>query len=550
MRVSAGLFSGALFLALSSCSDQKGETGPGAGGSQPSGSSAPIAGSGGTGDPSPVEGEASGTEASGTITASGAVVLPLTGLVENVLVVSIDTLRWDRLECYGYPRPTSPNLSSIASRGVVFEEARTQAPQTAPAHASLFSSSYPGVHRVINVHGPTPQLFQLPTGLTTLAELLSGADIETGAFVSGGNLTRRMGMDRGFDTWDEQLTDVSDRINRCVRWMLAPDRGRFFAFLHTYQVHAPYLPPREWYEVFADPSYEGPLRTRTEQYLDMDTKEAWEAATGPAYWEGMLSFDDKDVAFLSSLYDGEIRYVDSELRRLWEYLLNAGLLKNTAVIFLSDHGEEFRDHGKYQHDQVYEELLHVPLIVRLPPELEREGFRGRVDDVVELIDVAPTVAELLGVASAEASWSGRSLVSLLSSAGADPSSQDASLSDGSASESRREDRPTFSELVIDPGPKYHRTVLWRGWKYIHIWQKDIDHTWEYLFHLSDDPRERHNLMDSPEQEPQRVLTALRQLLEERSVANAEEAARVGPGGAAEIDDDMLELMLKLGYVGK
>jgi len=428
---------------------------------------------------------------------------------------------------------------------VIFDQARTQAPQTAPAHASLFSSSYPGVHRVINVHGATPKLFQLPLGLTTLAELLSSADIETGAFVSGGNLTRRMGMDRGFQTWDEQLTDVSDRVNGCVRWMMAPERGRFFAFLHTYQVHAPYLPPREWYEVFADSSYDGPLRSRTEQYLDMETKEAWEAATGPAYWEGMLSFDDADVSFLSSLYDGEIRYVDSEVRRLWEYLLNAGLLKTTAVIFLSDHGEEFRDHGKYQHDQVYEELLHVPLIVRLPPELERAGYRGRVDEVVELIDVAPTVAELLGVPSAEASWSGRSLVSLLSSASADGSRPAGADQDGAPV-----DRPTFSELVIDPGPKYHRTVLWRGWKYIHIWQKDIDHTWEYLFHLNDDPRERKNLIDSSEQEPQRVLVALRQLLEERSVANAEEAVRVGPGGAAEIDDDMLELMLKLGYVGK
>jgi len=544
LRVLVALSSLSLCLALLACSDQsQREADLGADEAAPSGSLVSSSGSGARGVAS--EDELAGTETFVTAAPAGAVVLPATGLVENVLVVSIDTLRWDRLECYGYPRPTSPNLASIASRGVVFEEARTQAPQTAPAHASLFSSSYPAVHRVINVHGPTPQLFQLPSGLTTLAELLSEADIETGAFVSGGNLTRRMAMDRGFQTWDEELTDISDRINRCVRWMLAPERGRFFAFLHTYQVHAPYLPPREWYEVFADPAYEGPLRSRTEKYLDMETKEAWEAATGPAYWEGMLSYDDADVAFLSSLYDGEIRYVDGELRRLWEYLLNAGLLRNTAVIFLSDHGEEFRDHGKYQHDQVYEELLHVPLIVRLPPDLEREGYRGRVDEVVELIDVAPTVADLMGVASSEASWSGRSLVGLLSSAGSDASTQQGSVTDG-----REVDRPTFSELVIDPGPKYHRTVRWRGWKYIHIWQKDIDHTWEYLFHLSDDPRERHNLIDSAEQEPQRVLTALRQLLEERSVANAEEAERVGPGGAAEIDDDMLELMLKLGYVGK
>lgn len=472
---------------------------------------------------------------------AGTVVLPSGGLVRNVLLISLDTLRADRLQSYGYPRPTSPSLAGISSRGVVFEQARSQAPQTAPSHASLFTSSYPGVHRVINVHGEAPQLFRLPEGLTTLAELLQEASFETAAFVSGGNLTQRMGMDRGFQTWEEELTDISDRIDRCVRWMLAPERGRFFAFLHSYQVHAPYLPPQQWYEAFCDADYQGPLRERTERYLAMPAKDAWEAATGPAYWEGMLDYDASDVAFLSDLYDGEVRYVDSELRRLWEYLSGSGLLRNTAVIFLADHGEEFMDHGKYQHDQVYDELLHVPLIVRLPPELERDGYHGRVREQVELIDVAPTVAELLGVLVPPAVWSGRSLVGLMASA--------AETADDPALSLNRSPRPSYSELVIDPGPKYHRTVSWRGWKYIHIWQKDIDHTWEYLFHVQEDRRERRNLIQSTDAEPQRVLAALRQLLEEHSLSNAEEAARVGPGGAAEIDEDMLELMRKLGYLG-
>ncbi|MFT7463985.1 MAG: arylsulfatase A-like enzyme, partial [Pseudohongiellaceae bacterium] len=264
----------------------------------------------------------------------------------------------------------------------------------------------------------------------------------------------------------------------------------------------------------------------------------WSAATGPAYWDGMLEYDQADIDFLSDLYDGEIAYVDGEIRRLWEYLSEAGLLKSTAVIFLADHGEEFMDHGKYQHDQVYEELLHVPLIVRLPPALERAGYRGRVGQVVELIDVAPTVSELFGLREVPTQWTGRSLVQLLENAG-----------DEGLKNSREFDRPSFSELVIDPGPKYHRTVNWGGWKYIHVWQKDIDHTWEYLFHLEEDPQERRNVVTSDVPETTRALSALRQLLEEQSIANAEAGAAAGPGGAQEIDGDMLELMLKLGYIG-
>jgi len=458
--------------------------------------------------------------------------------VENVLLISLDTLRSDRLEPYGYSRPTSPNLDGIAQRGVVFEQARSQAPQTAPSHASLLSSSYPGVHRVINVHGPDPKMFQLPSGLTTMAELLNAGGLETGGFVSGGNLTRRMGMDRGFDVWDEDLTDISDRIDRCVEWMKAPRRGRFFAFLHSYQVHAPYLPPQKYYDEFCDPDYTGPLRAMTDRYLAMPAKEAWEAAVGADYWKGMLDYDAQDVRFLSDLYDAEIRYVDSQMRRLWNLMGKAGLLKTTAVIFLSDHGEEFKDHGKYQHDQVYDELLHVPLIVRFPPALERQGYQGRVGELVELVDVAPTVAELLGVPSASAAWSGRSLVDLMRSVQTSPPTL------LSAS-----DRPSFSELVSEPGPKYHRTVTWRGWKYIHIWQKDIDHTWEYLHDTNEDPREKRNLISSTGADEQRILAALRNRLEEQTVRNAEVAAMVGPGGAAEVDEDMLELMRALGYVG-
>jgi arylsulfatase A-like enzyme len=450
--------------------------------------------------------------------------------------VSLDTLRADRLEAYGYDRPTSPNLEAFGRRAVVFEAARAQASQTAPSHASLFTSEYPGAHRIVNVHGANPKVHLLPPGVETLAEVLSGAGIETAAFVSGGNLTRKMHMDRGFDVWDEQLEDVSERINALLRWAMAPERGRFFAVLHTYQVHAPYLPPRDVFPEFVDPAYDGPLRARLERFLDLPAQDSWAAAAGPEYWAGMLEFAAPDVQFLSDLYDAEVRYLDREIRRLLEYLLGDDQLgAQTAIIVLSDHGEEFMDHGKYQHDQVFEELVHVPLMVRMPPSFEEEGYVGRVATPVELIDVAPTVVELLGVSPGDAGWSGRSLLPVMRRPGAGlPPGWDV--------------RPTFSELVVDPGPKYYRAVSHLGWKYIHAWQQNIDATWEWLFHLEEDPGEAVNLLSSQDPEVQRILARLRALLEARTLENAQRAQEVGSGGAVEMDADMERLMRQLGYI--
>lgn len=454
-------------------------------------------------------------------------------LARNVIVVSLDTLRADRLGVYGYGRSTSPNLTALAERSVVFERAQAQAPQTAPSHASLFTSQFVGTHGVRNVHSGDTELYQLPRGLTTLAEILQEGGVATGAFVSGGNLTRRMGMDRGFDVWDETNEDVRDRLDALLTWVLRPERERFFAFVHTYQVHAPYLPPRDVYPQFVDSSYDGPLRPRLERYLDMPPEQAWAGGVGPDYWEGMLSFSDADVDFLSDLYDAEIAYLDGQLRRLLEVLFRSELSTDTALVVLADHGEEFKDHGKFQHDQVYEELVRVPLMVRLPGPLERDGWKGRVGAPVELIDVAPTVVELMGLEAEDVEWRGRSLVPLLSpdrAAAAD------------------EDRPQFSEMVIDPGPKLYRTVTWRGWKYIHAYQVNIDHTWEWLFDLRRDPGERDNLIASTDTTAVAMLSSLREMLDEYTLENRERAEAAGPRDAVGVDDAMRAALEGLGYV--
>jgi len=341
-------------------------------------------------------------------------------------------------------------------------------------------------------------------------------------------------MHRGFEVWSEQLEDVSRRVDALLAWIEAIDpSSQFFGVLHTYQVHAPYIPPAELVSRFTDPTYAGPLRVRLEKYQNVPIDVAWAAAVGSDYWEGMLSFTEADVGFLSDLYDAEICYVDSQLSRLVRAIRSDPELgPDTAIIVLSDHGEEFKDHGKYQHDQVFEELLHVPLMVDLPAQAGFDNAGSRVSVPVQLVDIAPTVAELLSVDPGESGWSGRSLVPLLEADG----------------ERSWNIEPTYSELVVDPGPKYHRTVTFQGWKYIHIWQKNIDHTWEFLFHLDEDPAEHSNLVGTDTEEVKLVLARLRGLLEQHSLANQARAARLGSVEPSPLDADMEQLMRQLGYI--
>ncbi len=463
---------------------------------------------------------------------------PQEPLLRGLVLISIDTLRADRLDFNGHDRATSPNLDGLARRSVVFGEARAQSSQTAPSHASVFTSTYVGAHGLFNVHSEDTHVPVLPPGVVTLAEALAAGGIETAAFVSGGNLTRSMGMDRGFGVWDERNEEVSGRVDALLRWLADRGDGPFFAVLHTYQVHAPYVPPREQAERLTDPAYQGELRATYERYLAMPPAEAWARGVGPDYWgKEMVDYTEADVQFLSDLYDGEIAHVDSELRRLLQELLGGPRASEVGVIVFGDHGEEFRDHGKFQHDQLFDELVRVPLVVHPGVALERQGWRGRVDEPVELADLAPTIAELMGVEGAGARWSGRSLVPLLR-----PDTRPAAEA--------RDDAPMFSELVRDHGHHEYRAITWHGWKYIHHRQLNIDRTWEHLFDLRSDPGELSNLIDRGEGEAAEMVARLRGQLDEFVARNAEARARLGQTGSVELSPEQQAQLEGLGYTGE
>lgn len=511
LRLWSGILTGALLAGLAGC-----------GGDEPPTASGP------SGPGSPAAPRAQARAPAGAPAA----------VVRNVVIVSIDTLRADRLGPYGYQRPTSPNLSALAQKSVVFTRAQSQSAQTAPSHASLFTSAYGETHGLINVHGDASQMRTLPAGLTTLAEVLQRSGLETAAFVSDGNLTRGMGMSRGFALWDEKNEDVSGRVAALLGWMQSPDRKRFLAMLHTYQVHAPYVPPADVAQRFIDKGYSGPLLARLQRYWTLPWEKQWAGGVGADYWEGMLEYTADDVRFLSDLYDGEIAYADDVLRRLFQELLAGERSKDTAVVVLSDHGEEFRDHGKFQHDQVFQELIHVPLLVRVPSAATRVPWTGEVAAPVELVDVAPTIAELLGVDATEAGWTGRSLVPLL-----DPLRRAASGDP---------ERAQFSELSMetDHGEKVFRTVTWHGWKYIHGEQPGMQAKWEWLFDLSKDPHEKADRLADTGPEVVSMLAELRRRLDEHTQVCLERAASAGASESVSVPDELRENLNQIGYTGR
>src|SRR5579863_2269092 len=249
-----------------------------------------------------------------------------------VILISVDTLRADRLGCYGAARKITPNIDSIARNGTVFSQVSSLVPLTLPSHAALFTSSYPFANGVEDNGVP------LAAG-TTLATVLKNAGYRTAAFIGSFVLDRRFGLSRDFDVYDSQfdlhnktVADAGD-LKRpgaqvaaaAMRWLDQNANSTFFLFLHLYDLHTPYdLPP--------DP------RLRRGE-------------TG---------------------YEAELAYVDHVLGDFWAFLERRGLLNRALIVFTSDHGEGLNEHGESTHGYfVYETTLHVPLIFHWPAGSKR-----------------------------------------------------------------------------------------------------------------------------------------------------------------------------------
>lgn len=286
------------------------------------------------------------------------------GSTTGVLLVTLDTARADRLSPYGFMDVRMPHLERLAREGVLFEQAFSVAPLTLPAHTSLFTGLLPPSHAVRdNADQP------LATSHTTLAELLQRRGFRTGAFVGSVVLQSDRGLAQGFDTYrDVQSpgapTPARQRpgnlvVDEAIAWLEGTAGAPFLLWAHLYDPHAPYEPPAPFRVAHADP------------------------------------------------YVGELLFADAQLGRLLDALDRLRLTDRTIVVVAGDHGEGLGDHGEQTHGLlVYDSVLRVPLIVRAPAIRSR-----RIADVVSLVDVAPTLLELLGIAGRHSD--GASLVGAL-----------------------------------------------------------------------------------------------------------------------------------------
>jgi arylsulfatase A-like enzyme len=328
----------------------------------------------------------------------------------SIVLVSLDTLRPDHLGCCGYPRATSPTLDAFAAQAVCFPEARCQSAGTLTSHLSLFTSLYPAQLGITRDDGrnatqPTTRL-RLSEAIPTLAEILLDAGFETAAFTGGGFVAGRYGFDRGFEVFEEggQFGGLAEVLPRVAGFLggRAADPARaarpLFLFVHGYDVHQPYDAPRPYARVFSSWTYDETARflghEPVPKLLTLSRERL--SATG--------------LATVQALYDNEILAADRLVGRLFAVLERHGLYEDAVVAVLSDHGEEFLEHGGFGHGRtVYEEAVRVPLIVRFP------GARnaGRiVVGAVALLDVAPTLLDLAGLPARE-EHEGRSLVGLV-----------------------------------------------------------------------------------------------------------------------------------------
>jgi arylsulfatase A-like enzyme len=315
----------------------------------------------------------------------------------NIILITLDTTRADHLGCYGYNRPTSPNIDQLALESLLYDRAISPGTWTLPAHASLFTGKFTSSHgarfdpngSLLYSHavpGPEPWKNQLrmrtiATNEHTLASLLKTAGYETGSVVAGPYLKRIFGLAKGFDFHDEDNVasyngrPAEEVTDSALKWLEKASEKPLFLFLNYFDPHRPYQPPYEYAKKFV--SFKKPYGVR---YLFLSA----------------LKRMDRNL--FSRLYDAEICYMDHHLGRLFDGLKRFGIYDGSWIIVTSDHGELIGEHNRFSHgDRPYQEVVHIPMIVKGP------GGRGarRTDSWIQLTDVLPMILEWLDIETPE-----------------------------------------------------------------------------------------------------------------------------------------------------
>ena len=304
---------------------------------------------------------------------------PFSVNVKNVILIVVDTLRANHLGFMGYERETSPFLDEFAAKSVVFENAYVTKSLTLPSFTCLFT----GLHTINNKI--YKNMWPLSEDLHHLTEDFQDAGFKSYFFSASGILHSRYRMNKGFDVYIDAdphpeeawhiIEKVTDEINK-----LDENSPPIFMAIHFWEPHSPYDPDPEVLSLFADPEYEGPMDGSVEVLNN--------------YILRKIELNDADVQHAIDRYDGEIRWLDDQLREFFGFLDEKGLIDNSIIILTSDHGERLGEDHIFQHRRDTELELHIPLVYHFPSDL---GAGTRIPALVENTDTLPTVMDILGI---------------------------------------------------------------------------------------------------------------------------------------------------------
>ncbi|UCH77699.1 MAG: sulfatase [Candidatus Coatesbacteria bacterium] len=445
----------------------------------------------------------------------------------NVLLITIDALRKDRLACYGYERVATPRLGAFADSGATFEYAYSNSPWTLPSMASLLTGRYPSVCGVDAGH-------KLRAGIPTLAERLRAEGYRTEAYVTNIFMHPEYGFASGFDVYlmngDFRLlyplrgtalykftvaaaraarsrsgrrrnnTTFNSAATAAALRRLGSGRRPFFVWCHFMDPHGPYTPPRGYV-----PDYPGVEAAEAYTLMDDLLARGWGLDE--------LPMEEAEVRKFEMLYDGEVAYVDEHFGKIMETLEAEGLADDTIVVVLTDHGEEFFDHGGFEHGHtLYPELIDMALLVRLPGYDLREVAARRY---VSQVDVVPSIMEALGFAPPR-DVDGRSFL------GGDP----------------EEETAAFAEAVKRGTEK--KALRRGGWLYIEDWEEGT----RELYNIAADPRAVENVAGTGLPVEEELAEAIRRYV----AANENEVAGGGAAPELSLPEEQKRRLVGLGYI--
>jgi len=378
-------------------------------------------------------------------------------------MIAIDTLRADHLGCCGYHRETSPAMDRLAEEGTVFTSFWAPCIPTHPGFTSIFTGTHGITHGILS---QSREGDALPDGMYTLPEILRGKSGLTTAAVD--NLAgHHHWFAKGYDHYISQRGNTAEWVTgAAVKWLEAYGDDPFFLFLHPWDPHTPYVPPEEYKNLFYPGNGKGG---------DPKSWEAIESQLVYTFFDNHLykaMGNPTDLEYITAQYDSEIRYCDDSLARFFDTLKSMGLWDNTAIIITSDHGESMTEHHVYfGHHGIYDCILHVPLIVRLP-DAGKPG--NRVDEMFQHMDIAPTVCDMLGL-DIPGQFEGRSLLPAVCG----------------------EDMEGYEAIYAGEASLMAKwAIRTRDWKFLkNIDPVDYHVDYDELYHVAEDPSESHNVID-------------------------------------------------------